>query len=663
MPTVTFEAKLRQGVRALCVDKNITANLSSSFSVGNYNRPTQPNDQYTIFPNILPKKIIKITLDMVSIASISRTEQRYLTYGFGNNVITPGSPRVIDNTNNWKVVSNLVCKFPTYIEIDVEKLGLPEGTDCIVQFDEGFVLEDRGRLLNSGAYEYPLNVQDFPSPPNSNFVTFRIPWFGVARLNSNFTIPNTILRIKQLSSSLNSQASVVAYGIFNPGKLAALFGGVFLTIPIARKTAVFSSTLQSAFTSDQIVLRIKQLASTFSSALATISAIAEKYKTPGNLNFQSTASISADVIRNIGVITAIVSDTAQIIIDAVKNVSAQININAQSSASITYTAQKGLPVTNMIMSSSLSITADVPMVLISTDTTVRLPLWYGNINAVIDWGDGTTQTVTSTPNSRTNLVKNYGSAGTRTIYIKGYIQHWGYQNAGQFLSNTAINSVGLGYEMQAFGDIGLETLIAFSADVGFNGVTPNYIPLTVTDISYFYYNQTSGIANANRLANWNTSNVTKMEGVFRLGQGDYSALPITAWDTGSVTTMRRMFRNSGNDGTGSTFNADISGWDVSNVTDMSEMFMDTNSFSRTINGWDVGNVVSFDGMFSRSGGTRYNQNLADWDTGSATNMNNMLAGTGTYTYDLSGWCVTNITTEPPGWTGVTYKPVWGTCPP
>ena len=261
MPTVTFEAKLRQGVRALCVDKNISANLSAGFSVGNYNRPIQANNLFVITPNILAQRIKKVTLDLVAVSSVSRTDQRYQTYGGGNNVITPGSPRVIDNTNNWKVVSSLVCKFPTYIEIDIEKLGLPEGTDCIVQFEEGFVLEDRGRQLASGAYEYPLNVQNAPNPPNSNFVTFRTPWFGLSFMTSTFTRNIVPLRIRPLSSTLSSTASVVAYPIFNPGKLAALFGGVFLTSSNVSKIAVSASALQSTFSSNQTILKIKQLLS------------------------------------------------------------------------------------------------------------------------------------------------------------------------------------------------------------------------------------------------------------------------------------------------------------------------------------------------------------------------------------------------------------------
>ena len=46
-------------------------------------------------------------------------------------------------------------------------------------------------------------------------------------------------------------------------------------------------------------------------------------------------------------------------------------------------------------------------------------------------------------------------------------------------------------------------------------------------------------------------------------------------------------------------------------------------------------------------------------------MDGMFKGCTALTQDLSGWCVTNITVEPPGFatdSGLTLKPVWGTCP-
>lgn len=86
-------------------------------------------------------------------------------------------------------------------------------------------------------------------------------------------------------------------------------------------------------------------------------------------------------------------------------------------------------------------------------------------------------------------------------------------------------------------------------------------------------------------------------------------------------------------------NANIAAWDVSAVTDMSYTFYDCASFSvGAIAGWDVSAVMNMDAMF-------YNASV--------------------FVDDLSGWCVTNIATEPPDFaTGAaTFNhPVWGTCP-
>lgn len=202
MAIVTFEAKLRQGLRLLCVDKNAVANLSASFSVGNYNRPIQPTNGFIIYPGVLGIRRYRVTVDLEAKASVARTEERYKTYGGGNNVI---SSEGIDNTNNWKVTSSLICKFPTYIEIDVEKLNLPEGTDCIIQFDEGFVVEDKGRLLPSGAYEYPDIIQGAPSPANPSFFSFRTPWYGLSFMNVSANIGSlTNYRTRYFTSDSNS---------------------------------------------------------------------------------------------------------------------------------------------------------------------------------------------------------------------------------------------------------------------------------------------------------------------------------------------------------------------------------------------------------------------------------------------------------------------------
>lgn len=58
-------------------------------------------------------------------------------------------------------------------------------------------------------------------------------------------------------------------------------------------------------------------------------------------------------------------------------------------------------------------------------------------------------------------------------------------------------------------------------------------------------------------------------------------------------------------------------------------------------------------------------NLALWNVSKITRMDGMFKGCTALTQDLSGWCVSNITVEPSGFatdSGLTLKPVWGTCP-
>lgn len=222
MAIQTAEAKLYTGSRCWVVDKNISANLTSTFTTGNKNRPIESGD--TVYPGILAHRLYKTTADLKIVATINRVDERYKTYGGGNNVITVDG---VDNTQNWKVTSGLVCKFPTYIQIDVDKLGIPEGTDCIVDIEEGWITEG----------DYPGSTFA-PNPEVKNFFTFRTPWFGVGRLNTGaFSATPIPLRIKQLNPQQRQIVSTLtAYPIFNPGKLAALFGGVFLTTASPVKT-------------------------------------------------------------------------------------------------------------------------------------------------------------------------------------------------------------------------------------------------------------------------------------------------------------------------------------------------------------------------------------------------------------------------------------------
>ena len=65
--------------------------------------------------------------------------------------------------------------------------------------------------------------------------------------------------------------------------------------------------------------------------------------------------------------------------------------------------------------------------------------------------------------------------------------------------------------------------------------------------------------------------------------------------------------------------------------------------------------------------TRFNQPIGNWDVSSVSNMIAMFEAAASFNQDISGWCVTNIVSEPNNFSinsplSEINKPDWGTCP-
>ena len=153
-----------------------------------------------------------------------------------------------------------------------------------------------------------------------------------------------------------------------------------------------------------------------------------------------------------------------------------------------------------------------------------------------------------------------------------------------------------------------------------------------------------------------TSKVTNMKGVF-LDNTSFNQ-NIKNWDTSNVTNMGWMFSNA------LSFNQNIGDWDTAAVTNMWGMFY-ASAFNQDIGSWNTSIVTNMGHMFSRA--IAFNQNIGSWDTSSVTDMGYMFYVAGDFNQDLSGWCVTNITSEPIPFSDYSQliqvnKPLWGTCP-
>lgn len=268
----------------------------------------------------------------------------------------------------------------------------------------------------------------------------------------------------------------------------------------------------------------------------------------------------------------------------------------------------------------LSVETDGP------SQTVGLPLG-GDVDVVIDWGDGTTDTATIPD----NYSHTYGSTGSYTVTItKGsgpgpYLTEFGDPARGVPENHiTAVTS---------WGDLGLESLSgAFQNSTVIQNVAEP--PSSVTDLSQMFMNAASFNQN---IRCWDVSNVTTMYSMF--SDAESFNQDVGDWDVSNVDYTAGMFMNA------VSFNQNLSRWDVGKVTRMYSMFNGATSFN---NGcevdddscpllWDVGEVYSADFMFANA--ESFNQDISRWDTSRFNQAPNMFAGAVRFNQDLSNWNV------------------------
>jgi surface protein len=250
---------------------------------------------------------------------------------------------------------------------------------------------------------------------------------------------------------------------------------------------------------------------------------------------------------------------------------------------------------------------------LTSGVSVSLPLG-GTVNVLIDWGDGSTETVTTAGWKDHSYPA--GSSGIKTVQITGTLTCLSFSCFGTIIPGTPVGGFPKAeymdklVEVVSFGDLGLISLHQGFRSNSVLTKLPSSIPSTVTDMSFMF--EFAAVFDQD-LSSWDVSNVTDMSFMFRDAVLFNNGGQPLSWGakTAKVQKMQFMFGCRNRCDTWVGFNQDISSWDVSAVTNMANMFSQNKMFNQDISGWDVGAVTDFTQMFDRAYG--FNQNLSGWN--------------------------------------------------
>ena len=271
-----------------------------------------------------------------------------------------------------------------------------------------------------------------------------------------------------------------------------------------------------------------------------------------------------------------------------------------------------------------------------------------NYDFIVDWGDGTSDHITSAEQPENNHI--YSTDGQYIITITGLCEAFGFiandlmDFENGYVKEPTITSMDFEKIITVgnLGNIGLkDASVMFGSIMG----TPmnitsvdatNWDVFNVTDMSGMFVGCSS--LTSIDVSNWDVSNVTYIDNMF-VNCTSLTTIDVSNWVVSNVTNMYAMFSQCS-----SLTTIDTTNWDVSNVTDMSYMFENCTSLtSIDVSNWDVSNVTYMSGMFGRCTSLT-SIDVSNWDVFNVTYMSGMFGRcTSLTSIDVSNWDVSNVT--------------------
>lgn len=262
--------------------------------------------------------------------------------------------------------------------------------------------------------------------------------------------------------------------------------------------------------------------------------------------------------------------------------------------------------------------------LLSGGSTVyqfEIPFRSSQVNALVDWGDGSFNRITSW-----NSIDRLHTYTTKGIYtIKIYTQRKNvsdiYRISLMFYNN--LDRLKL-LEVIQFGTLSLDAN-TFRGCANLNLLQVLDLPL-ITNLAGTF-SGCSTMTSIKRISEWNLYGVTDFNTCF----SDCTNFnqDLSSWNMSAATNISSMFLGCTN------FNQDLSSWNVKNVTNMASVFQNATSFNRPLNSWVTSNVTTMIGMFA--GASSFNQPLNSWNVAMTITMNAMFQSATNFNQDLSSW--------------------------
>ena len=260
----------------------------------------------------------------------------------------------------------------------------------------------------------------------------------------------------------------------------------------------------------------------------------------------------------------------------------------------------------------------------SLNTQFMMPLVSGgSYNATVNWGDGSSDTITSY--NQQEVTHTYSSAGQYEISIEGTLQGWQFNNAGDRLKML---------DVKQWGVLDLSTDRAFNGCSNLDSSATDAPTVSTTSLERMFGDCTNFNG---AIGNWDTSNITDMSYCF-VNASTFNQ-PINSWDLSSVTDIQQMFFEA------TSFDQDLNSWDTSNVDNMFSVFYNCSQFNGDIYSWDTTNVENMSFMFYNC--DLFDQSLAAWNIGNVSNFTNFMqnaTGLSTSNYDatLIAWALQTV---------------------